>query len=177
MEFCPNSAPPLYCQFAETVAANLSDEDLDDFCTVSGNNTVGRALRMFANHDAVITESSRVRVQNTCVESDAECATEAATLDASALGVPRLQWHVTSVYAVPYTTALLVKRFCQAVGQAAAAFEVHRSVYYIGSSMSSCRPHCQAGILLAAPCGPTGSDPPLMMLSKPFGPKQVYSMS
>lgn len=49
-------------QFAESVAANLSDEDLDDFCTISGangNNTVTEALRMFANPDAVVVPRVR----------------------------------------------------------------------------------------------------------------------
>lgn len=39
-------------QFTESVAANLSDEDLDDFCTASGaagNNTVTEVLRMVMN--------------------------------------------------------------------------------------------------------------------------------
>ncbi len=36
-------------QFAESVAVNLSDDDLNDFCTASGNNTVGEIMRMVTN--------------------------------------------------------------------------------------------------------------------------------
>lgn len=45
----------LHCyaaQFAESVAANLSDEDIDDLCTASGafgNNTVTEMMRMVVN--------------------------------------------------------------------------------------------------------------------------------